>query len=431
MRRYLPLRGIRVLSFEAAFSLPAATRVLAELGAEVVRVGRPVGDFPPYTHRTDGSAINKRTVSLDLGNEQGRALALRLAARADVVCNNFRPHVLPHAGLGYAALREARRDIIVLQLSGYGVPGPWQEFPAFGPSVEAAGGMDAAIGEQQDPPLKVGSGVFADQTAGRYAALAILMALDARRHTGQGRYIDLSMYEAIVHLLGERVLSAAATGRAPERTGNRSSLCAPQGIYRAAGDDEWLALSVETDAQWRSLCDLIGSEPLAALREANLAERQQQHDRIDAAITRWTASLRKEAAAALLQQHGVAAGPVQKAGDIPFDPQLRFRGAFQPVEHAEPVLGYQSHPHLTLAWLTQQRARPALHDATPEGADNRAVLRSWLGLAAREVRALEQDGALLPVRQMPVPQPMRLAGATVDADHARRLGLTPAGGLNP
>jgi crotonobetainyl-CoA:carnitine CoA-transferase CaiB-like acyl-CoA transferase len=133
----------------------------------------------------------------------------------------------------------------------------------------------------------------------------------------------------------------------------------------------------------------------------------------------------------VLQQHGVAAGPVQKAGDIPFDPQLRFRGAFQPVEHAEPVLGYQSHPHLTLAWLTQQRARPALHDATPEGADNRAVLHSWLGLAAREVRALEQDGALLPVRQMPVPQPTRLAGATVDADHAQRLGLTPAGGLNP
>ncbi len=428
MRRYRPLRGVRVLSFEAAFSLPAATRVLAELGAEVVRVGRPVGDFPAYTHRTDGSAINKGSVSIDLQSESGQALALQLAAQTDVVCNNFRPHVMPAAGLGYDALRAARPDIIVLQLTGYGVPGPWQGFPAFGPSVEAVAGMDAAIGGPNDPPMKVGSGVNADQNAGRYTVLAVLMALQRRRETGEGRYVDLSMYEAMTHLLGDQVLAAAATGHAPVKRGNRSAICAPQGIYRCKGEDEWVALTVCSDEQWRTLCDLSGAPALSRLREAGALERAAAHDAIDVALNGWTATQGKDDLATLLQKHGVPAGPVNKAADMPFDPQLRFRGAFQDVTHPEPVLGYTAHPHLTLAWMTAERQRPSLKDAHPDGSDNRAVLRSWLGLNAAGVRQLERSGALLPVRNVPVTQGIRVMGAPVDPDFAERLGLIPAAG---
>ena len=423
MARYRPLRGIRVLSFEAAFSLPAATRLLAELGADVVRVGRPVGDFPPYTNRTDGSALNKRNVAVNLQSEAGRALALRLAARADVVCNNFRPHVMTSFGLDAEALRALRPDLIVLQLTGYGVPGPWQEFPAFGPSVEAAAGMDASIGGPDDPPMKVGSGVFADQAAGRYAALAVLMALERRRATGEGCAIDFSMYEGIVHLLGERVLGAARTGQAPARRGNRGALTAPQGVYPCAGDDEWVALSVYTDSQWQALCDVVGDPDLDPLHEANAEERARRHDAIDDILSRWTRCRSKDDAAALLQGRGVPAGPVQKAADLPFDPQLRFREAFQTVTHDEPVLGYSAHPHLTLAWRTEGAARPPLRDARPPGADNRAVLRSWLGLSAAEVRRLEADDALLPPRAEPVGGPARVFGAPVDDDFAERLGL--------
>jgi crotonobetainyl-CoA:carnitine CoA-transferase CaiB-like acyl-CoA transferase len=428
LRRYRPLRGLRVLSFEAAFSLPAATRVLAELGAEIVRVGRPVGDFPAYTHRTDGSAINKGSVSIDLRNDEGRRLALRLAAKADVVCNNFRPHVMPAAGLGYEALRAARPDIIVLQLTGYGVPGPWQGFPAFGPSVEAVAGMDAAIGGPNDPPMKVGSGVNADQSAGRYTVLAVLMALQRRRETGEGRYIDLSMYEAMTHLLGDQVLGAAATGCPPAKLGNRSALCAPQGIYTCAGEDEWVALSVCSDEQWRTLCDLVGAPSLSRLREAGAAERAAMHDAIDVTLNGWTSTQNKDDLAMLLQRHGVPSAPVNKAADMPFDPQLRFRGAYQDVTHPEPVLGYAAHPHLTLAWMTVGRQRPPLEDAHPEGSDNRPLLRSWLGLTAAEVRRLEQAGALLPVRTVAVTQGIRVIGAPVDAGFAERLGLKPADG---
>ena len=431
MRRYRPLRGIRVISFEAAFSLPAATRVLSELGADVVRVGRPAGDFPPFTHRTDGSALNKRSVSLNLQNEAGRALAFELAARADVVCNNFRPRFLRGIGLSYEALSARRTDIIMLQLSGYGTPGPWQDIGAFGPSVEAAGGMDTSIGAPTDPPTKVGSTVFADQTAGRYAALAIATALEWRRLTGQGRYIDLSMYEGIAHVLGDRIIGAARAGHAPARLGNRGTLCAPQGVYPCRGYDEWLALSVCSDAQWRALCRVLGGRSSQdtipdGLISAGLDRRAKEHDRIDRAIAAWSGLRTKEEAAELLQAQGVPAGPVQKVSDMPFDPQLRFRKAFQEVRHVEPVLGYKAHPHLTLAWRIAGFSRPPLEDARPDGADNRAVLRSWLGVSPRAVAGLEKSGALVPARLPSVPPGNPLPGVPVDPDFAERLGLEPA-----
>lgn len=424
-RRYRPLRGVRVLSFEAAFSLPAATRILSELGADVVRVARPSGDFPPYTHQTDGSGINKRSLAIDLRHEEGRALARRLVAEADVIANNFRPQVMGRYGLDDAGLRAVKPAIIVLQLSGYGVPGPWQSFPAFGPSVEAAGGMNAAIGGPGDPPVRVGSGVFADQTAGRYAALAVLMALEHRRVTGEGRSIDLSMYAGIVHLLGDLVLQAAGDGQAPLRMGNRAAAVAPQGVYPCRGDDEWLTLSVENDDQWRSLRALIGNPALDRSVFDSLEGRRAGHDRIDEAIAGWTRERSKEEAATLLQQLGVPAGPVQKASDLPFDPQLAFRGAFQQVRHAEPVLGYVAHPHLTLSWSVAGRQRPPLQDARPEGSGNRPVLKDWLGLSAREVAALERSGALISPRRAQVPPGIRPREAQVDPDFAGRLGLQP------
>lgn len=430
-RRYRPLRGVRVLSFEAAFSLPAATRVLAELGAEVVRVGRPFGDFPAFTHRTDGSAINKRSLSIDLGTMAGRALALRLAAVADVVCNNFRPKFMRGVGLTYEDLRAQRSDIIVVQLTGYGSPGPWENIGAFGPSVEAAGGMDATIGLPEDPPTKVGSTVFADQTAGRYAALAIMAALERRRQTGEGCYIDLSMCESITHILGDLVLGAARAGRPPPKRGNRSPIFVPQGVYPCLGEDEWVAVSVGTDVQWQALCSLIidekakGAATLRRLIAAGRLERAERHDEIDAAIASWTATVTKEEAAERLQARGIPAGPVNKVADMPFDPQLVHRGAFQWVDHEPPVLGYRSHPHLTLAWLSRGFARPPLKDARPDGADNEFVLKAWLGLSKAEVGVLMRQGAVLPPNLPPVeigqrPRPV------VDLDFAERLGLEPA-----
>lgn len=423
MRSYRPLKGVRVLSFEAAVTLPAATRVLADLGAEVVQVRRPGRTVDNFIATYDGTLINKRSMLIDLRMEQGRALALRLAAQADVVANNFTPRVMRGFGLDYERLRAVRGDLIVMQLSGYGSPGPWSDYPAYGPSVEAAGGLNALIGEDGDVPVRIGSGVFADQLAGRYATVALLAALVHRQRTGEGQYIDLSMYEAIIHLHGQNVMAASGGGPDPVRRGNRDPAIAPQGIYPAAGEDQWVAISVETDEQWRALRETVGDARLDGAALAAVAARHERHDEIDEAIARWTRRRSKHDAAELLQSRGVIAGPVQAPRDLAVDRHYIARGHFRPIRHREPIAGESWHPHLSQLPKIHG-ARPApLAEARPDGADNAAVLGSWLGLDAAEARRLHEEGVT------PTARPLVTSASDVprrgpfDPDHAQRVGL--------
>ncbi len=404
MRQYKPLRGLRVLSFETAFALPAGTRTLADLGAEVVRVAPPrsaEGERGLETFLNDQDVrINKLTLAVHLGHEQGLSIARRLAAHADIVCSNLRPGLMQHFGLDFSALRSLRSDVIVLRLSAYGAPGPWQSYPALGPATEAAGGLNAMIGDETDPPIRVGSDIYADQVAGRFAAIALLAALDHRRRTGEGQEIDLSMHEGIVYLLGDLVLSAARWGANPRRTGNRDPLIAPQGVYPCAGRDEWLALSIVTDVQWRILTDVLDDSALRELALEPVDGRRKRHEEIDAAISAWTRSRDKDEAACLLQKYGIPAGPVIRPSDFPREPQLGARQFLQPVRHRQPLLDKSMHLHATLPWVVQGRERARLMDPRGEGADNARVLKRWLGMSVSDVRRLEVEGALRPVRPL-------------------------------
>ena len=261
-RSYRPLAGVRVLSFELAYSLPAATRLLAELGAEVVKVSPPRGvGFADFTTAVDGVSLGKPNIAINLKTDEGRALARALVARADVVCSNFTAPVMPSFGLGPDELRAIKPDVIVLRLSGYGAPGPWTEFPAFAAATEAVAGLNSVQGRDDEPPVRVGSGIFADQLSGMYAALAIVAALEHRQRTGQGRYIDLAMAECVTHLLGPSVVYTERTGSLPGRPGNRDPHRAPQGTYACRGNDQWLALTVADDEQWSSLVELRRPAP--------------------------------------------------------------------------------------------------------------------------------------------------------------------------
>jgi crotonobetainyl-CoA:carnitine CoA-transferase CaiB-like acyl-CoA transferase len=390
------LAGIRVLSFETAVTLPSATRLFADLGADVVQVRRPRARAEAAGQMRDGTLVNKRTISLDLSRPDARALARRLVAACDVFSNNFTPHVMRRFGLDYASVRDLRPGLVVLQLSGYGTPGPWMDYPTFGPNVEAAGGMHALMGEASDPPVRIASGVFADQIVGRYAALALSGALLHRQRTGEGQYIDLSMYETIVHLLGPQLLATAASGALPERLGNRDRNAAPQGVYPCAGDDEWVALSVTDDAQWRALCALLDSPALPVADHAHVAGRFAAHDAIDREIAAWTRRHDKFAAAEALQRAGVPAGPVQKTSDVAADPGYRARGQFAEMRHVRPVLGRATHPHLHQAPAVAGFERPALEGGHDDGADSEDVLGRWLGMTGDEVAALVRAGTLPP-----------------------------------
>ena len=273
MRTYKPLDGIKVLSFELAFSLPAGTRALHDLGADVVRVSPPERRQDRYISVIDGVFHGKPCIAIDLTKARGRDLAFELAMQADVVCNNFRPRVLAKYGLGHADLRRARPELVCLQLSGYGTPGPWSDFPAFGPSTEAAGGMNRLMVDEGETPFRITTGVFADQLSGRYAALAVSAALRKRQETGEGATIDLSMTACITHFLGEAMTKASLIGQMPEFTGNRDPRFVPQGIYRAHGNDEWISISVTDDSAWLGLCNLIGNARLGLSRPGTSAGR--------------------------------------------------------------------------------------------------------------------------------------------------------------
>lgn len=419
MQTYKPLSGIKILSFELAFSLPAGTRALHDLGADVVRVSPPERQQDRYISVIDGVFHGKPCIAIDLTKEQGRDIALQLAMQADVVCNNFRPHVMAKYHLDEKRLRRAKPELICLQLSGYGTPGPWSDFPAFGPSTEAAGGMNRLMVDENETPFRISSGVFADQLSGRYAALAITAALQKRQESGAGATIDLSMTACITHLLGEAMTKASLQQRMPEFRGNRDPRFVPQGIYRANGSDEWISISITSNDAWRRLCNLISNASLDP--STTRQERWANHDAIDNVITAWSKKWDKDDLTRLLQSQRIAAAPVRTVVDSALDAQFWARGALQWVRHRRAKLGYKTHPHPPLPWRVIGRRRRRLTDYRHTGQDNARVLRRWLGMQGDVVKELEAAGVLC--GEPPLQLTQRPASRHRDPQHGSKLGL--------
>lgn len=431
MKSWLPLKGIRVLSFELAFALPAGTKALHDLGAEVVRVTPPARQVDPYIGILDGVFQGKSCLSIDLTKEQGAFVAQRLAKEADVVCSNFRPHVLRKYGLGARALREQHPRLITLQLSGYGTPGPYSDYPAFGPSTEAAGGLNRLLAGPDDIPIRIGSAVFSDQLAGRYAALAIVHALERRRRTGEGQSIDLSMTAGITHMLGQPVTEALRTGEMSEVPANRDRRFVPQGVYRSANDgantDEWVAISVETDKEWRTLCEVLADTEIdlthikADWRDWSVDTRWQHHGQIDLALSELSAQHTKDALAERLQAVGVPAAPVRTTADQALDSNLQARAMLQMVKHRTPLLGYVAHPHPVLPWRIAGRKRRRLTPNHHSGEDNARVLGDWLQMDAADIKQLYQSEVLHKRADQKLKPRRRRSNH--DPEHAQKLGL--------
>jgi crotonobetainyl-CoA:carnitine CoA-transferase CaiB-like acyl-CoA transferase len=419
LRKYQPLSGIKILSFELAFSLPAGTRALHDLGADVVRVAPPERQQDRYISVIDGVFHGKACIAIDLTKEQGRDIAWQLAMQADVVCNNFRPHVMVKYGLDEKRLRRAKPELICLQLSGYGTPGPWSDFPAFGPSTEAAGGLNLLMVDENETPFRISTGVFADQLSGRYAALAITAALQKRQESGAGATIDLSMTACISHLLGTALTKASLQEHMPEFRGNRDPRFVPQGIYRTIGDDEWISISITDDDAWYRLRKLINNNRLDPFTTRD--DRWANHDTIDDVITAWSKGQNKDELTRLLQAHRIAAAPVRTVVDSALDEQFWARGALQSVRHRKAKLGYKTHPHPPLPWRIIGRRRRRLTDYRHTGQDNARVLQSWLGMQPQAIGDLEAAGVLC--GEPPLALADRPASEARDPQHASKLGL--------
>lgn len=408
-----PLAGLRVLELTTAWAGPMAGRVLGFLGAEPIHVESPTRvnswrlnkevpnpiNFPdgvpggrPYDRafHFNSQNVNKLSCILDLKTGEGRDIVRRLAAVSDVVICNFRPGTLAKLGLDYETLRQVRPYIIVAELPAFGAEGPMARYAALGPTMEMSTGMSSMIGYPGGQPETTGPS-YLDPIGGFNAAAAILTALLHRQRTGEGQYIEVPQVEAAMQLVGPELLAAIESGRDPEPNGNRSPYAAPHDAFPAHGDDQWVVIAAETEAEWQALCAVMGLGSLAAdPRFATLAARQENIEALTATIADWTRGQDKHAVAARLQAAGVPAAPVQTAQDLARSEYLAHRGFFTVLEH--PDAGRHPHPglpiHLDATPGSQRRAAPRF------GADNHRVLRDILGLTAEEIAAVEASGAM-------------------------------------
>jgi crotonobetainyl-CoA:carnitine CoA-transferase CaiB-like acyl-CoA transferase len=392
-----PLTGLRAVVFGYAAVAPEVGILLAELGAEVIRIESRAHldllrtitiepDAPNRAFTFNDASRGQRSVCLDMREPRARALALDLCARADVVAENYRGGILRQWGLDYTAVRERRPDIIYLSSQGFGASGPLAGAPSFGPLNASFAGANW-LWNFPDTPYPAGTSLnHPDHIASKLATAAILAALEHRRRTGEGQHIEMAQTEAAAFLLGEFYLERPCTGRSPRQLGNAADHAVPHGVYPCQGDDQWCAIAVGGDGAWRRFARCLGWEEQASW--STLAGRLAAREEIDRRVGEWTRARSAEDAAAALQTAGVSAMPVLGPDELRTDAHLLARGAIVAVEH--PEVGPERH---IANPLRMSRSRLVTAGPAPLlGADTAAVLHEWLGLAEADAKALLAAG---------------------------------------
>ncbi|MFC2005694.1 CaiB/BaiF CoA transferase family protein [Chloroflexota bacterium] len=392
MTNQLILHNIRILDFTWVLAGPYATRTLADFGAEVIKV-QPLmpeeeGRFGRGYYNTWNR--NKLGITLNLNTPQGVALAKKLVGISDAVVENFTPRVMTNWELDYVKLKKIKPDIIMLSMSTMGNTGPWRDYTGFGPAVQAFSGITHLTSYRGKPPSGLGYS-YADHVAGLIAALALLSALEYRRKTGEGQYIDVSQVEAMASMLGSAIPEYTLKGKPPEPAGNHANEAAPYGVYRCRGDDRWCAIGVFSDEEWRGFKQAVGNPPWAEdKRFTTLSGRLENADELDKLVQRWTREHTTDEVMALLQEQGVAAGVVQNASDLANDPQLKARNFFIKLDH--PELGNFTSD----ATPVKLSDTPAKYSRTAPviGQDNDYVYGKLLGMSKDELDELRHKGII-------------------------------------
>jgi len=387
------LEGVRVLDFTWLLAGPYATRILADFGAEVIKVqsrktatGAESNDTPYFSSWNR----NKLGITLDMNHPQGREIALKLVEVSDIVIENFTPRVKWNWGLDYQSLKAVKPDVILVSLSATGQNGSWKNFASFAPTLHALSGITYLTSFPHKPNLDthhipLGLGFpYADIVAALFAVLAVLAALEHRRETGEGQHVDISEYECICSLLGPAILDYNLNRNRIAPQGNDSGYLprAPYGCYRCAGEDKWCVIAVSSEEEWQSLCHVMGKPPWTEDKKfSTLAERQANRQELNRLLEQWTIAHTPHEVMNLLQQAGVPAAIVADAHDLANDPHLKARNFFIQIEH--PLLGKTvcdgTPVKLSLTPATFRRPAPLL------GQHNDYVYRQLLGMSREEL----------------------------------------------
>ncbi len=397
-----PLEGMRIVSFDHVLAGPYGTTILAELGADVIKVESSKGGMDPFRFFGTGEDPNlsprflefnrnKRSFTVNLKHPKGQGVLHDLVAKADVVLDNYSVDVVGRIGLAYDQLCKVKPDIVNLRMPGLGTTGPKRHYSTVGVNITSFTGLTYMWNHPGNTHPPIGSQtVYPDYVSGVLCAIIIISGVLYRDRHGKGAFIDLGQSEATAFMIGASLIQATATGKDPEPIGNGSFSVAPHDCYLCRGEDRWCVIAAENDKQWSALAQIIGGELEQDKRFKTNADRLTNRAALNDAVAAWTRARDRFEIRDLLQSAGVPCGVVQTGEDLCNDPQLKARGFVVAVEN--PRLGRVVLPNFPLQFKNSQLTRrwefPVL------GRDTEAVLRDVVGYSSESIAALKQDGAL-------------------------------------
>jgi crotonobetainyl-CoA:carnitine CoA-transferase CaiB-like acyl-CoA transferase len=450
----LPLAGMRVIDISNVISMPYAGGLLADLGAEVIKIERTAR--PDTTRTNPNSAVypdndpgedpwnrtgtynvlnrGKKSLTLDLSQPAGRDILRELIQNSDILTENFTPRVMRGWGLDYPNASKLNPRLIMLSCSGYGREGPYAPYPGQATTMEATHGMAHVTGYGNEEPSKAGQS-FVDFLATWSLLMGATMGLRYRNRSGKGLWIDVGMYQLGCFMLSEYILDWTANGRIAERIGNRHPWLAPQGCYRCAGDDEWCVVSVHDDQEWAALCGVMDQPALADdPRFATNEVRMQNHDAADALISVWMSGVPKLEAMHTLQAAGVRAGAVFNGRDIHIDTHAQVRGMMEKVQF--PTARNVGDRFMIGRPWRLSRLSPSIRGPAPMlGEHNRDVIQGLLGYDDGRYGELERSGIIgtkpttsRPIVRLTMEERVRRGRlAAYDPNFKQRLGIADEG----
>lgn len=405
MSEQLPLAGVRVVDFTWVWAGPFGTMHLAHLGAEVIKVESNARvditrRLPIYPAGMKGGvnrsgifnewSMGKKSLLLNVAKPKGMEIVKALIKQSDVVVDNFATGVMDNLGLSYDDLKKIKPDIIVASISGFGHSGPQKKYMGYGPAMAPVSGLSSLTGYKDGSPQEVGIS-YGDPNSGIHAATAICAALAARQRTGQGQYIDVSLFEAVAALVSEGWMDYVMNGTQPERDGNHDPLMSPHNCFRCAGEDAWVSIACGSDEEWQALCQAMGAPQLVGdTRFRTAPNRKANEDELEKLLTEWTSQRDRWEVTKVLQEAGVAAFPAMSASDLAEDKHLEARGAFSRLPH--PEVG--SRLHMGIPWLLTESPNGVRAPAPLLGQHTDEVMQDVLGYAPEEITRLKEEKVL-------------------------------------
>ncbi|MXX53221.1 MAG: CoA transferase [Dehalococcoidia bacterium] len=402
-----PLRHIRATVLTQAWAGAFTTRLLADMGAEVIqveslnRIDPWRGGYPPrlsgtYPDRDPGerpfdrnaayNSVNtgKKAITLDLNHSEAMDAFLELVSVSDIVAENFSGRVLPNLGLEYPVLRSVNPSVILLRMPAYGVSGPYANYMGNGGTIEPMSGITSLLGYEGGPPMNSGV-MHTDPFAGLMGMAGLMIALHHRTRTGRGQEIDLSQQETSISLIPDHIMAYTMSGQSPQRCGNRYDRMAPHNNYRCKGNESWVAIAVRSEAEWIRFCAAMGRPELASdHRFRDLSARLDNIEELDRIVSEWTRDKDAYHVADTLQSQSIPSAPVMKAAELLHNPQLKARGFFETLEREDtgPL------PYAGPAWRLSDT--PGILGSPPPGLGQHSeeVLREILGMPTEMIQDL-------------------------------------------